>query len=399
MPIPELLDREVPVEIWTDGACSHPGHPTLRRAGWGLWVPGCPDACASEPLRGSCQSAQRAELRAFVAALERTDGHVRIWTDSRFVTRGAAYLDRGVLPPLQHADLWRRAHAVWRRGSTQAQWVKAHLDWPSAQRRGIRWQTWAGNQRADELARLGAHCHAPAAADIRRVLALTEDVRRAQKWMTAALGLAADAGPADVATRRARRGHSGRVLLRRPRPLGLAGEHGEIVTVAGRWQCVVCRRHVRKSRGWRQWRQLPCRPARRSCPKEGAAMPDGDVPPGRTAHLFATAGGRTRCLRCGQSRVTRWRSKLGVLCPAAAAPAEFGLQLAELPMPAPAPVARQRRVRGDVDATLASHLIALADGWLQCGRPGCRRRCRPRERSRFAWCTGEGAPDRPPAMD
>ena len=43
-------------------------------------------------------------------------------------------------------------------------------------------------------------------------------------------------------------------------------------------------------------------------------MPNGDVPPGRTAHLFATAGGRTRCLRCGQSRVTRWRSKLGVLC-------------------------------------------------------------------------------------
>ena len=205
----------------------HPTHPTLRRAGWGLWVPGCPAACASEPLRGPCQSAQHAELRAFVAALERTDGHVRIWTDSRFVTRGAAYLDRGVLPAMRHADLWRRAHAVWRRGRTQAQWVKAHLDWSAARGRGISWQTWAGNQRADELAGLGASRHAPAASEVRRVLDLAADVSRAQKWMTIALGLAADAGPPQVATRRAQRGHSGRVLRAAP------GRLGPLATTAG----------------------------------------------------------------------------------------------------------------------------------------------------------------------
>ena len=274
------------------------------------------------------------------------------------------------------------------------------------------------------------------------MLDLAADVSRAHKWMTTALGLAADAGPPQVATRRAQRGHSGRVLSRRPRPLGPPGDHGEIITVAGRWQCVVCRRHVKISRGWRQWRQVPCRRTQRSCPTSGPALPDAEVPLGRTAHLLATAGGRTRCLQCGQSSLARWRSKLGVLCPPAAAPVEVGLQEAELPMPvpappaaaapaevglqeavlpmpapappaaapvevglqeaelsmlAPAPVVRRRRRRIDVDTTLSSHLIIVAEGWLQCDRPGCGRRFHARDRSRFAWCLGDGAPGQPTA--
>ena len=122
------------------------------RGGWGIWVPGCPVACASAPLLGPCQTAQRAEVRALVAALERSDGFARVWTDSRLVARGAVYLNAGVFPPLRHPDLWQRAARVWRRGTSEVRWVKAHLDWPAAQARGFSWQAWAGNQRADELA-------------------------------------------------------------------------------------------------------------------------------------------------------------------------------------------------------------------------------------------------------
>ena len=40
----------------------------------------------------------------------------------------------------------------------------------------------------------------------------------------------------------------------------------------------------------------------------------------------------------------------------------------------------------------ASHELFLDDGWLLCGRDGCRARVRPRESSRLGFCRGVGAP-------
>ena len=34
-----------------------------------------------------------------------------------------------------------------------------------------------------------------------------------------------------------------------------------------------------------------------------------------SAHILETAGGRTACVLCGRSRLTRWRTQLGRLCP------------------------------------------------------------------------------------
>ena len=39
-----------------------------------------------------------------------------------------------------------------------------------------------------------------------------------------------------------------------------------------------------------------------------------------------------------------------------------------------------------------SHALLLDDGWLRCGRDGCRARVRPRESSRLEFCRGVGAP-------
>ena len=137
-----------------------------------------------------------------MAAVECTGGAVKVWTDSRYVCSGIRYLDLGVVPPFAHRDLWERALRAWRPGVSSAAWVKAHLEWDVAERRGIPRHAWEGNCRADELAGRGAAQHEvdPAvAARIRGVVAATE---RAQLWMVEAMQIAAERGPPRPKVRR-----------------------------------------------------------------------------------------------------------------------------------------------------------------------------------------------------
>ena len=109
------------VEAWTDGAAADP---QARRLG--LWIPGQGGGVVAigEPVPGPVQTAQRVEVRAFVAAVEATAGAVKVWADSRFVCRGVGYLDLAVCPPFAHRDLWERALAIWRPGVSAVAWVK-----------------------------------------------------------------------------------------------------------------------------------------------------------------------------------------------------------------------------------------------------------------------------------
>ena len=89
------------VDAWTEGAASHPSVPQLRRAGWGLWIPGPAGCSLAEPVCGRVQTAQRAEVCAFVVALECTARDVNVWTDSRFVCRPRHPVPgRSGVPPL-----------------------------------------------------------------------------------------------------------------------------------------------------------------------------------------------------------------------------------------------------------------------------------------------------------
>ena len=367
-------------------------------------MPGCPEACAQEPLHGKIQTAQRAELRAFVAALERTAGNVVVWSDSKYVVRGARRIARGVSLPSSHVDLWERAQQAWLLGTTQVHWIKAHLDWPSAQQRGFPRDAWAGNQKADELAGLGAAVHAPPAADVTRVLKVRTDTRRAHRWMAAAIPLVADDG--DLATkppcrRRPQRAESGRRAAR-PVLRGPPGDHPDVQLDGDCWKCAACHRRVRRTRGWRVWRRIPCKPVRRPFPQDGPAAPPGDVLAGRVAHSLRTESGYTTCLLCGLSRQSRWRSKLGLLCqvmpgvPAADPGIDELPAVAAPPPPAPHAMRPRRRTRQDLLSRLESHSIVVAEGWHTCTRAGCGRRLRARERSRFSWCTSDGAPVQPP---
>ena len=100
------------MEAWTDGSALHPGVRQLNKAGWGLWIPGVEGGELAEPLCGTVQTSQRAEVRALVAALEATAGAVRVWTDNRYVCNGVRYLEAGTRPPFAHRDLWERARAA-----------------------------------------------------------------------------------------------------------------------------------------------------------------------------------------------------------------------------------------------------------------------------------------------
>ena len=310
------------VEAWTDGAAIEPGIPQLRRAGWGLWIPG-PLGCAmAEAVKGPAQTAQRAEVRAFVAAVEYTGGAVKVWTDSRFVCSGVRYLDLGLVPPFAHRDLWERALRAWRPGVSSAAWVKAHLEWDEAESRGIPRHAWEGNRRADALAGNGAALHEvePAvAARIRGVVAATE---RAQLWMVEALQISADRDPARPKVRR--QGRRAPVRVARPRPRGGAGDHGPITEEDGFWWCGTCDRRVRNTRPWGTWRRMPCNPPVVAPPQPAGGQANRAVGRGRAArtqHELRVIGDRTQCVLCGRScctadceRAGRGEGSHGFLC-------------------------------------------------------------------------------------
>ena len=70
----------------------------------------------AEPLCGRVQTAQRAWVRAFVAALEATAGAVKVWTDSRYVCsgeRGRGLRSRTAISGRGHSRLGGRGPPRW----------------------------------------------------------------------------------------------------------------------------------------------------------------------------------------------------------------------------------------------------------------------------------------------
>jgi ribonuclease HI len=137
------------VVIYTDGACS--GNP--GPGGWGVvlrW-----NGTEKELHGGDRQTTNnRMELTAAIQALEalRRPAQVRLHTDSRYVLDGitkwiAGWQRNGwqtaAKKPVKNADLWQRLAAAMSPHEVTWTWVKGHAGDP-------------GNERADELARLGS---------------------------------------------------------------------------------------------------------------------------------------------------------------------------------------------------------------------------------------------------
>ena len=141
-------NKEIRVEIFTDGACS--GNPGA--GGWGAvlrWRD------TERELKGgeSETTNNRMELMAAIKALESLDRPVKVdlYTDSTYVQKGItewihSWKRRGwktaSRTPVKNEDLWRRLDNAIRHQDVSWHWVKGHAGHE-------------GNERADALARAG----------------------------------------------------------------------------------------------------------------------------------------------------------------------------------------------------------------------------------------------------
>ena len=134
--------------IYTDGACS--GNPCP--GGWGAILR---YGDAERELHGGdpATTNNRMELMAAIQALEALTRpvHVRMYTDSKYVLDGITKWLPGwqrngwktsAKQPVKNVDLWQRLVAAMEPHQVTLTWVKGHNGDP-------------GNERADELARLG----------------------------------------------------------------------------------------------------------------------------------------------------------------------------------------------------------------------------------------------------
>jgi ribonuclease HI len=135
-------------EIFTDGACS--GNP--GPGGWGALIIG-PDGETELTGGADATTNNRMELAAAIEALTGLpDGsQVTLTTDSTYVKDGITawiknWKARGwktaAKKPVKNVDLWQALDAQCARHEIDWQWVKGHAGH-------------AGNERADELARMG----------------------------------------------------------------------------------------------------------------------------------------------------------------------------------------------------------------------------------------------------
>jgi ribonuclease HI len=135
--------------IYTDGACS--GNPGA--GGWGAvlrWGAVTKELHGGDPATTN----NRMELMAAIQALEALNrpSAVQLYTDSKYVLDGITkWIDgwqrKGWVTasrqPVKNVDLWQRLLAAMAPHQVSWHWVKGHNGDP-------------GNERADELARLGS---------------------------------------------------------------------------------------------------------------------------------------------------------------------------------------------------------------------------------------------------
>ena len=141
-------NKEIRVEIFTDGACS--GNPGA--GGWGAvlrWRDTERELTGGE----SETTNNRMELMAAIKALESLDRPVKVdlYTDSTYVQKGItewihSWKRRGwktaSRTPVKNEDLWRRLDNAVQHQDVSWHWIKGHAGHE-------------GNERADALARAG----------------------------------------------------------------------------------------------------------------------------------------------------------------------------------------------------------------------------------------------------
>ena len=111
--------------IYIDGSATKIG--ASAYAGWGMWSPDNDKFQENGPLKGKGQGSDRAEVKALLAALEKTIGRTEIITDNMYVRDTAnSLLTGGQVLKGKSSDLWSRIHKHIDK-LISIRWVKAHL--------------------------------------------------------------------------------------------------------------------------------------------------------------------------------------------------------------------------------------------------------------------------------
>eukprot|EP00972_Heterocapsa_arctica_P080497 11861594-Heterocapsa_arctica.AAC.1 len=143
--------------VYIDGSSYKIGNSNY--SGWGIWSPDDVEFRENGPLKRRNQSSDRAEVRALVAALEKTKTRIDIITDNQYVRDTAHYLESGGnVHKGKHCDLWTRIKQHIHKMKS-IRWVKAHLKKENATKAGVCYEDWYGNNEADIQAKAGAAKH------------------------------------------------------------------------------------------------------------------------------------------------------------------------------------------------------------------------------------------------
>eukprot|EP00972_Heterocapsa_arctica_P074403 10980391-Heterocapsa_arctica.AAC.1 len=73
--------------MYVDGSATKIGASSY--VGWGMWSPDNPKFKENGPLKGRDQGSDRAEVRALVAALNKTTSCIEVITDNQYVRDAA----------------------------------------------------------------------------------------------------------------------------------------------------------------------------------------------------------------------------------------------------------------------------------------------------------------------
>jgi ribonuclease HI len=112
-------------KVYIDGSATKIG--ASAYAGWGFWSPDNEQFKENGPLKGKYQGSDRAEVRALLAALEKTIGRIEVITDNMYVRDTTNGLLTGdIVHKGKNSDLWSRIYDHMDK-IVSIRWVKAHL--------------------------------------------------------------------------------------------------------------------------------------------------------------------------------------------------------------------------------------------------------------------------------